>query len=116
MHGKPIYEVNGEKLRMVDLARRANLDVSTVYFRLRRGWSPARILATPVIPPSRRSECRTIKARSGHYGWLPAEYEVSRIERRVLLEKAKRHDPEALAELRGMHVLCWQRADVGAIL
>lgn len=44
-----IVELNGEALCVIDWATRLGIKSSTVYERIRRGWSPEKALTTPAM-------------------------------------------------------------------
>lgn len=111
-----ILKYHNERIRIVDIARMTTLSEACVWQRLKSGWSVERIINTPLIPVQDRHRLRKSNARSGRYSWLVHDEDSTVLSRRLLLERAKRQDPEALAKLRKMGMLTWQRADLGVIL
>ncbi len=118
-HGRPgqPLTLDGLPIRNCDLAKLTGLSDACVWSRLRRGWTPEEIVARPErIPFAESWTCRKTSPGIGQDRFLCQEEEDKVIDRRLLLERARRQDPEALAELRGIGLLTWQTAKEGMIL
>ncbi len=116
--GRPgrILKLHHERTTVAELSRMTGLSPQAICQRLARGMSPERIVATPKIDVADRWRLRKSNPKSGRYSWLVPGEDSTRLVRRMLLAKAKRQDPGALAELRGMGLLTWQTAREGRIV
>jgi hypothetical protein len=118
-HGRPgkHLTLDGIPIRNCDIAKLTGLSDACVWSRLQRGWTPEEIVARPERVPFTESwRCRRTSPGIGQDRFLAHEDDLAETTRRDLLDRARRHDPEALAELRGVGLLTWQTAREGVIL
>lgn len=118
-HGRPgqPLTLDGLPIRNCDIARLTGLSDACVWSRLQRGWTPEEIVARPEpIPFTESWKCRRTSPGIGQDRFIDQEDEERQIDRRLLLERARRQDSDALTELRGMGMLSWQTAREGMIL